>query len=311
MNIYNNIDDKNVAEPVVVVRQAPPAGPHFSLLSSGKDIASVRIDTVVPNLMQCGVTYGRVEAALDVMATARQSWEDNELAASHARLYVILAGCYDFYLRMKSATTTKAVRDLLSQGLKKFLADRGLATSDGTHDMNRVVKAVFGADRRRVSAYAIALRHALVDGPVVQGVPTPVPPSELASWIVRKGGVEQARQSGKTSQGPTTKEKVQSAKAALNQDTPITKFTPDPRSMPYGMDDVDKNSLLIVTYLDTGELAVKGVVKNDAAVKAALAAYYSNNKDRIELSVAGASGPAGATGDASSIDIALSQVATA
>ena len=51
-------------------------------------------------------------------------------------------------------------------------------------------------------------------------------------------------------------------------------------------DAVDKQLVVIATYLPTGEFELHGVVKNDSVVKAALAAYYTENKADVDAAQA-------------------------
>lgn len=52
--------------------------------------------------------------------------------------------------------------------------------------------------------------------------------------------------------------------------------------MQFDTNDVDKQMVLIATYRPTGEFDLHAVVKNDSAVTAALAAYFTDNKSAIE-----------------------------
>lgn len=209
---------------------------------------------------------------LVTMESHRKSWEGNEMAASHARLYAILTGCYSYYLAMKSDLTGKEVRTRMKDGLNAFIKDRGFRTLADTHDMNRVVKAVFGDDRRRVSAYALALRVALESG----DGKGPIPVADLADWIEKQGGIEEVRRAAKA-KGLTVAAKVEIAAATL-KDKVLMKFRPDSNTMRFEANDSDKQMLLVVTYRPTGELEINSVVKNDAAVRTALAAHYTNTK---------------------------------
>lgn len=149
--------------------------------------------------------------------------------------------------------------------------------------MNKVVKAVFGEDRRRVSAYAMALRAAFVAGPDVQASTAHVPADQLAAWIESKGGVEEIRLGGKNSgdSGLSEKDRAGIAQGAVAAGAPLMTFKPDVKTMPFSADDEDKMMVLLVTYLPTGDLEVRSVVRNDNAVRAALAAHYSDHKAEI------------------------------
>ena len=236
---------------------------------------------LITNLIQDSiVTSGRVVANLTELEQERQDWESTELAANHTRLYAILSKCYGFYMTMKSADTDKDVRSQMATGLSAFIKQRGFKTLDKTHDMNRVVKAVFGEDRRRVSAYASVLRIALTSGTAsTAGVDLAVSVSDLPSWIAAKGGIEEIRKVGKTT-GVTAVQRAETAKSAV-ADKPLMSFKPDAKAIQFSTDDADKMMVLIVTYRPTGELEVNSVVKNEAVLRAALSAHYAANKDAM------------------------------
>lgn len=266
-----------------MVMAAEVATTTFTLLPASERVASAdaadalveRLDGI-DEMLKNGTTDSIVAVTLlETLEAERQNWEGTELAASHARLYGILTKCYAYYLAMKSATAKKQVRVQMAAGLNRFITMRNLRTLDKTHDMNRVVKAVFGQDRRRVSAYSMALRVALTAG-TGDG---PLPYEELSAWIAGKGGVEEIRQ-GSKSGGMTTLERVDVAKAAV-KDKPLMTFKPDTKFMSFDSDDADKMMVLVVTYRPTGDIEVNSVVKSGAAVRAALAAHYATHKAEL------------------------------
>ncbi len=242
-----------------------------------RTLAAFKLDEYLSNSVP---TPGGIVTVLESWVTERECWEGAELAASHQRLYAILAKCYGFYLTMKSEATAAGVRKQLVAGLDDFVKQRGLKTLTSTHDMNKVVKAVFGDDRRRVSAYAMALRVALVSGADVQATTGSVPADQLAAWIASKGGVEEVRLSSKTD-GMTAKGRADAAAAAIDHVAPLVAFKPNVKTMPFSTNDADKKIVLIATYRPTGDLEVLAVVKHDSVINAALAAYYADHKEEI------------------------------
>lgn len=212
---------------------------------------------------------------LETLEDERKNWEGSELAASHSRLYSILSECYAYYLTMKAEDSPKQLRAQMAQGLDRFINMRNLRTLDKTHDMNRVVKAVFGEDRRRVSAYSMALRVALTAGVGAK----PLPSSELAGWIEKNGGIEEIRQGSKGG-GMTAKERAGVAATAV-KDTPLMTFKPDTKVMAFGSDDADRMMVLVVTYRPTGDIEVNSVIKSGAVLRAALAAHYATHKEQM------------------------------
>lgn len=202
------------------------------------------------------------------METARQSWETNELAASNKRLYGILFESYDYYLVMKQHGS-KDVREAHAQALKEFIAKRGYTFMPSTHDMTRVVKCVFGVDRRRISAYSIALREALRQE---------VAAKDLITFLEENGGVEQIRLGGTKPLSATMRAgKVKDE--VTSKDLGLFKF--DARLLAADADWADKQVVIVATYLPSGEFQANAVIRHDTAVNAALAAYYSQQQAKV------------------------------
>ena len=201
---------------------------------------------------------------LKSLESARISWETVELAQSNNRLYSILKQAYSFYLVMKQ-DGDKEVRKSKLEAMEAFIADKGYTNSFGatTHDMTRVVKCVFGVDRRRVSAYSIALREALRQE---------VGAKDLIVFMQENGGVEQIRMGGTKPLSATKRAELVKAEVS---EAVISKVKFDAETVKANADWVDKQVVFVATYLPTGEFEVNAVVRHDGAVNTALAAYYT------------------------------------
>lgn len=214
---------------------------------------------------------------LKAMETSRISWETVELAQSNNRLYGILYQAYKFYCVMKQ-DTDKDVRKEKQVALEAFIAERGYENSFGatTHDMTRVVKCVFGVDRRRVSAYSIALREALRQE---------VDAEELVDFLQDNGGVEQIRMGG--TKPLSNKKRAEIARAEFGSNL-IGTIALSKELINADDDWTDKQVVLVATYRPNGQLELTSVVRHDGAVNAALAAHYSQikAKERKALSEA-------------------------
>lgn len=238
---------------------------------------------------------------LERLEEERLKWEKNELAASRQRLYGMLTDCYEFYLTMKTDTRAD-VREQMKKGLETFVQVRGYIFQSTSHDMNKIVKSVFGLDRRRVSAYSLALRAALKAGGIdTDGKELALAKDELAGWIERNGGIEEIRL-GSKNQGLSLQVRADTAKLAI-QNKPLMTVKPDPKVLAFDTNDSDKMMLLVATYRPTGDLEISAVVKSDTAVRAALAAHYAVNKEEIAKAASSASEPT----QQSAIDMALTQ----
>ena len=213
---------------------------------------------------------------LKSLETARISWETTELAQSNNRLYSILQQAYSFYLVMKQ-DQSKDVRKEKQAALDAFIQEHDYTNSFGatTHDMTRVVKCVFGVNRRRVSAYSIALREALRQE---------VEAKDLIAFMQENGGVEQIRMGGTKPLSATKRAELVKAEVS---EAVISTVKFDAAVVKANADWVDKQVVFVATYLPTGEFEVNAVVRHDGAVNTALAAYYTlaQAKKREELNV--------------------------
>ena len=252
------------AMPATVVKNdtATPSQPSIKLGTLG-----------VPATVTVGNTSTAVpQNKLVVMEQARMSWETTELAASNKRLYSILKDAYSYYLVLK-LDSSKEIRKARAEELDAFIAERKYTFMPSTHDMTRVVKCVFGVDRRRVSAYSIALREALRQD---------VAAIDLVAFIEQNGGVEQIRMGG-TKPLSVTKRAEKAAKEVKSTELGMLKF--DPSMLAADADWVDQQVVIVATYLPTGEFQANAVIKHASAVNAALAAYYSQQQAKVRESV--------------------------
>jgi hypothetical protein len=246
------------AMPSPVVQNDTPARPSIKLNALG-----------VPASITVGSTTTAVpQNKLAVMEQARMSWETTELAASNKRLYSILKDAYSYYLVMKK-NPNEETRKQHATEVDKFIAQRKYTFMPSTHDMTRVVKCVFGVDRRRVSAYSIALREALRQQ---------IAAEDLVAFIEVNGGVEQIRMGGSKPLSVTKRAEMAAAEV-LNTELGKLKF--DPKLMPADADWTDKQVVIVATYLPTGEFQANAVIRHDSAVNAALAAYYSQQQAKV------------------------------
>ncbi|MBT8572811.1 hypothetical protein G6699_04430, partial [Polynucleobacter paneuropaeus] len=191
---------------------------------------------------------------LKSLESARISWETVELAQSNNRLYSILKQAYQFYLVMKQ-DESKDVRKEKQAALDAFIEEHGYTNSFGatTHDMTRVVKCVFGVNRRRVSAYSIALREALRQE---------VGADDLVTFLQENGGVEQIRMGGTKPLSATKRAELVKAEVS---EAVISTVKFDAETVKANADWVDKQVVFVATYLPTGEFEVNAVVRHDGA----------------------------------------------
>jgi hypothetical protein len=226
------------------------------------DLKSLKVVTKVSATTNAG------EGELASLEKSRIEWEGKELAASNARLYKILKRSYGFYIQLKT-DSDKELRNARRQELDRFISERKYEFGTTSHDMTRVVKCVFGIDRRRVSAYSIALREALRQDISVD---------DLISFIENEGGVEQIRLGGTKALAPTVRANLVKEEVFNNN---IGDIKIDAKLINVNADWNDKHVVIIATYRPTGFFEANAVVKHDGAVTAALAAYNNIKKAKF------------------------------
>jgi hypothetical protein len=209
-----------------------------------------------------------VRLHFEQLAAEREAWEVNAYRTSNEQLYVLLQKCYSTYAAMAGDTPEAAA---LRSGLKDYINLKGLKFNAGTHTLVKIVKCVFGNDRRRTSAYGIVLRSALAQHISVLDIP---------AFIRNKGGVEEIRLS-KAPNAMTAKQKAVVAAEAVRADN-MGVFASTALSSKLDAGNIGKSVVLIGTWQADGSVVVRSVVQNDTAVNAALTSYYSANKAAVQ-----------------------------
>ncbi len=221
-------------------------------------------DTATPAAAQATVN---VRHYFEQLSAEREAWEVNAFRTSNEQLYVLLQKCYSTYAAMSGDTDEAAA---LRSGLKDYINTKGLKFNAGTHTIVKIVKCVFGNDRRRISAYGIVLRAALAQRISVLDIP---------AFIRSNGGVEEIRLA-KAPNAMTAKQKASAAAEAVLAES-MGVFASNALSSKLDAGNIGKSVVLIGTWQADGSVVVRSVVQNDSAVNAALASYYSTNKASV------------------------------
>lgn len=221
-------------------------------------------DTANPAAAQATVN---VRHYFEQLSAEREAWEVNAFRTSNEQLYVLLQKCYSTYAAMSGDTDEAAA---LRSGLKDYINTKGLKFNAGTHTIVKIVKCVFGNDRRRISAYGIVLRSALAQRISVLDIP---------AFIRSNGGVEEIRLA-KAPNAMTAKQKASAAAEAVLAES-MGVFASNALSSKLDAGNIGKSVVLIGTWQADGSVVVRSVVQNDTAVNAALASYYSTNKATV------------------------------
>ena len=165
-----------------------------------------------------------------------------------------------------SDATAKALR----KGLSNYINQKGYIFTDTTALITKIVKCVFGVDRRRVSAYSSALRVAMAEKKSVM---------ELPKFFKERGGIEEVRRQASTTKGKTMKDKVTLGRAVLEGDVLVT-VKSDTLNANFSNTNLEEGVVLLATKEDDGSFAIRKVVQNNTAVKSALAACASIGQEK-------------------------------
>jgi hypothetical protein len=203
----------------------------------------------------------------DQLTFEREAWENNALRTSNEQLYSILQKCYQTYKAMSSDAPEAKV---LREALRDYINSKGLKFKDGTHTIVKIVKCVFGDNRRRVSAYGIVLRSALAQN---------IFPTDIPAFIRENGGVEEIRLQ-KAPNAMTAKKKAEVASDDLQYQNMGT-YTNAAAAQKLDAGNIGKPVVLIGTWQADGSIVMRSIVQSETAINAALTAHYSANKATV------------------------------
>jgi hypothetical protein len=205
---------------------------------------------------------------IEQLVVERQVWETTVYRTSNDMLYGLLQKCYALYKGMEGMSANAVV---LRDGLTNYVNLNGINCNKSSHTIVKIVKCVFGDDRRRASAYGIVLRAALAEKIAIADIP---------SYIRNKGGVEEIRLA-KSPNAMTPKQKAAVAADAVKVDN-MGVFASKELGEVFDAGKTGAAVVLIGTWQPDGSVIMRTVVQSDTAVSAALACYYSSNKDAVQ-----------------------------
>ena len=205
--------------------------------------------------------------AIDELVTQRISWENNELTNANEALYGLLQHCYSLNNAMSgSDSTAKSLR----KGLANYIKDKNYTFTESTPLITKVVKCVFGVNRRRVNAYSTALRVAIAEKKSV---------IELPKFFKEQGGIEEVRRKASGTKVKTLDDKVKLGRTVLENEALATVHS-DKLNASFVTTSLEEGIVLLATREDDGSFAIRQMVQTNAAVKSALAACSSIGLDK-------------------------------
>jgi len=230
-------------------------------------IAPNQFATSIGNLLTRSNPEKAIGEAIDHLVGQRVHWENHELANSNDALYALLQHCYSLNNAMSGSDgTAKALR----KGLANYIKIKNYQFKESSPLIAKIVKCVFGADRKRSSAYSSALRVAISENKSVM---------ELPKFFKEKGGIEEVRREASKGKTKTMKAKVELGRAVLESDVLAT-VTSDTLNANFSTQSLEEGVVLLATREDDGTFAIRRVVQSNSAVKSALAACSSVGEEK-------------------------------
>ncbi len=229
-------------------------------------VEKVETDTSVKLSVKVGdKTKQEIQTAFGNLISMRKDWEQNEYARSNQKLYEIFQHCYALYLEMKGVTADKLA---LKRSFNTYLKESGVKFKDSTHLMVKVVRCVFGDDRRRVSSYATALRIA---------DERKIPSSGIIDFFNKEGGFEEVRRT----KNPNTVslEMKKSQGLALMNVPSLGSVHTDSLNAVFDESAYEGATLLMSTREPDGSFQIKYVLQNGGLVSSALVHLLSYTKE--------------------------------
>ena len=237
-------------------------------LSSADAAVSVKQD--VQSDQKLSTTQAtKMRERIEALATEREVWQDTVLARSNDILYSLIQRCYEVYLDLTSdKLDTKALR----MGLKDYCNLKGYSFKDSTPLTAKVVRCVFGdRDRRRLSTYHTVIKVAVANKWAAQDLP---------AKIAEFGGVQEISL-GKATGAITAKEKAKQAEKVVIGKT-LASLTGEAVKEVCSTEKIGEQAVAILTQESDGSFTVHAITHSSAAVNAALAAYFSSNKEELK-----------------------------
>lgn len=212
-------------------------------------------------------TKNEIKTAFDYLIAERKSWQENEYARSNQSLYKILQQCYAMYREMKGVSAEKLA---MKRAFNSYCTDTGVSFNDSTHLMVKIVRCVFGDDRRRVSAYALALRVADEHKTSVMDIP---------QYFTEAGGYEEVRRNN-TNKATKADKKAQGL--SLMDTTSLASVSSDALNAAFDEGNYEGAVLLMSTREPDGSFKVKYVIQQGSIIASALAHLVTLTKDKQE-----------------------------
>ena len=242
----------------------------FSSVSTSEDIDIAALSTTLKTAAKTE-NKSDFDKALNGIIAERVSWEQNEFDRSNKKLYAILQTCYVMFQAMNR---TDAEAKAYKLAFNEFCERNKFSFKSTTHLTAKIVRCVFGDDRRRVSNYGTALRIAAEKNTSI---------SNFVAFIEKSGGVEELRRDQK--KGNTTEARAKVGKASLHGEV-LGSVSSELLNSKFDASAYTDSVLLLATKEDDSSFAIRRVIQNNTVITTALASLAKDVKKENEKVVA-------------------------
>ncbi len=182
-----------------------------------------------------------IEQRLAGLVDDCETWEQTELSSCNDVLYGLLTRCYEVCRDVTGKPSKIKVVDAV-------VTTRNIKVQSNTPLMTKIVKIVFGAERKRASTYSLALRLAYEQK---------IAPEKLRDFFFDAGGVEEVRlqASGTKISAVSREQREDFAIETLSVAQPLAIISKSDRTPELDMDDTNHFVVLL------GEISANGDVK--------------------------------------------------
>lgn len=211
-----------------------------------------------------------IRERLSVLAADAANWEATAYASANEGLYALIQRCYELY---KELTNTADVNlKYKKQGLAEHLSANGMESYTDKPLPQRIIRCVFGdRDRRRISTYNVVLRVIVAEQWAVEDVP---------AGIAARGGVQEMSL-GRKPGSMTAKQKAESVSATVQAAT-LGSVKTEQTNQYANAEKTGERFAAVLTLENDGSFSINCIVDSNAAVNAALTAFYNAEKAKAD-----------------------------
>lgn len=228
--------------------------PATEIASTNAATASAQLPTNV--ILYCKPEPVAMATRLSELQAQREAWEIKVFKNSNDALYKLLAQCHRIHINLTHTERTE---------LNEYCVANGISFNENTESVTKIVRSVFGVDRRRISTYVLVLRAAREQAVSAAG---------FTAWITNEGGVQEIRLRRSPNYRSTGERASIARNTVFNQ--PVLATIKSPVLYNKFLADKGDTVVLIATSNPDGTFSVHQLVQASGAVNAVLSSCYTD-----------------------------------